>query len=188
MVTWDFSHCLSVQMKNGKEFLLTDTVGFIQKLPTTLVRPSIYWWFCWNHFLPCVLRYSACWYCIFLFSINFTLLLKKRIWRVFGWSPTNLFFYVWQLLLSGCCLQSYIGGDIRIIAYGACGGHQVEYGKPVDEILLDKISVIIYCYELQPSSSRATDWSCGEGSVRTRCVINFKVDGMEQGKEIFSWW
>lgn len=26
-----------VQMKNGKEFLLTDTVGFIQKLPTTLV-------------------------------------------------------------------------------------------------------------------------------------------------------
>lgn len=25
-------------MKNGKEFLLTDTVGFIQKLPTTLVR------------------------------------------------------------------------------------------------------------------------------------------------------
>ncbi|KVH99328.1 GTPase HflX [Cynara cardunculus var. scolymus] len=25
-----------VQMKNGKEFLLTDTVGFIQKLPTTL--------------------------------------------------------------------------------------------------------------------------------------------------------
>ncbi|KAI3978870.1 hypothetical protein MKX01_016045, partial [Papaver californicum] len=24
-------------MKNGKEFLLTDTVGFIQKLPTTLV-------------------------------------------------------------------------------------------------------------------------------------------------------
>jgi len=26
------------QMKNGKEFLLTDTVGFIQKLPTTLVR------------------------------------------------------------------------------------------------------------------------------------------------------
>lgn len=27
------------QMHNGKEFLLTDTVGFIQKLPTTLVRP-----------------------------------------------------------------------------------------------------------------------------------------------------
>ncbi|KAJ8555554.1 hypothetical protein K7X08_013050 [Anisodus acutangulus] len=26
-----------VQMKNGKEFLLTDTVGFIQKLPTTLI-------------------------------------------------------------------------------------------------------------------------------------------------------
>ncbi|CAE6246512.1 unnamed protein product [Arabidopsis arenosa] len=26
-----------VQMQNGKEFLLTDTVGFIQKLPTTLV-------------------------------------------------------------------------------------------------------------------------------------------------------
>lgn len=26
-----------VQIKNGKEFLLTDTVGFIQKLPTTLV-------------------------------------------------------------------------------------------------------------------------------------------------------
>ncbi|KAK1295621.1 GTP-binding protein [Acorus calamus] len=26
-----------VQMKSGKEFLLTDTVGFIQKLPTTLV-------------------------------------------------------------------------------------------------------------------------------------------------------
>ncbi|XP_028803001.1 uncharacterized protein LOC114758151 [Neltuma alba] len=26
-----------VQMRNGKEFLLTDTVGFIQKLPTTLV-------------------------------------------------------------------------------------------------------------------------------------------------------
>lgn len=26
-----------VQMKNGSEFLLTDTVGFIQKLPTTLV-------------------------------------------------------------------------------------------------------------------------------------------------------
>ncbi|XP_022884758.1 uncharacterized protein LOC111401307 [Olea europaea var. sylvestris] len=26
-----------VQMKNGKEFLLSDTVGFIQKLPTTLV-------------------------------------------------------------------------------------------------------------------------------------------------------
>ncbi|KAL5999170.1 hypothetical protein ACLOJK_040620 [Asimina triloba] len=26
-----------VQMNNGKEFLLTDTVGFIQKLPTTLV-------------------------------------------------------------------------------------------------------------------------------------------------------
>ncbi|XP_050364390.1 uncharacterized protein LOC126783051 [Argentina anserina] len=26
-----------VQMKNGKEFLLTDTVGFIQKLPTTVV-------------------------------------------------------------------------------------------------------------------------------------------------------
>ncbi|XP_021889672.1 uncharacterized protein LOC110808479 [Carica papaya] len=26
-----------VQVKNGKEFLLTDTVGFIQKLPTTLV-------------------------------------------------------------------------------------------------------------------------------------------------------
>ncbi|XP_061356310.1 uncharacterized protein LOC133300743 [Gastrolobium bilobum] len=26
-----------VQMKNGREFLLTDTVGFIQKLPTTLV-------------------------------------------------------------------------------------------------------------------------------------------------------
>ncbi|OIW03512.1 hypothetical protein TanjilG_31025 [Lupinus angustifolius] len=26
-----------VQMENGKEFLLTDTVGFIQKLPTTLV-------------------------------------------------------------------------------------------------------------------------------------------------------
>ncbi|KAL5713341.1 hypothetical protein ACHQM5_015426 [Ranunculus cassubicifolius] len=26
-----------VEMKNGKEFLLTDTVGFIQKLPTTLV-------------------------------------------------------------------------------------------------------------------------------------------------------
>ncbi|CAL5356387.1 unnamed protein product [Camellia sinensis] len=26
-----------VQMKNGKQFLLTDTVGFIQKLPTTLV-------------------------------------------------------------------------------------------------------------------------------------------------------
>ncbi|KAK2971485.1 hypothetical protein RJ640_020891 [Escallonia rubra] len=26
-----------VQLKNGKEFLLTDTVGFIQKLPTTLV-------------------------------------------------------------------------------------------------------------------------------------------------------
>ncbi|KAL7183750.1 hypothetical protein ACSBR2_026015 [Camellia fascicularis] len=25
------------KMKNGKEFLLTDTVGFIQKLPTTLV-------------------------------------------------------------------------------------------------------------------------------------------------------
>lgn len=29
-----------VQMKNGNEFLLTDTVGFIQKLPTTLVSPS----------------------------------------------------------------------------------------------------------------------------------------------------
>ncbi|XP_060673501.1 uncharacterized protein LOC107435477 isoform X5 [Ziziphus jujuba] len=28
---------LRTQMKNGKEFLLTDTVGFIQKLPTTLV-------------------------------------------------------------------------------------------------------------------------------------------------------
>ncbi|KAF8034240.1 hypothetical protein BT93_C0508 [Corymbia citriodora subsp. variegata] len=27
-----------VQIKNGKEFLLTDTVGFIQKLPTMLVR------------------------------------------------------------------------------------------------------------------------------------------------------
>lgn len=25
-------------MKNGMEFLLTDTVGFIQKLPTTVVR------------------------------------------------------------------------------------------------------------------------------------------------------
>ncbi|CAL5348475.1 unnamed protein product [Camellia sinensis] len=25
------------QMKNGKEFLLTDTVGYIQKLPTTLI-------------------------------------------------------------------------------------------------------------------------------------------------------
>lgn len=29
---------LTIQMKNGKEFLLTDTVGFIQKLPTMLVR------------------------------------------------------------------------------------------------------------------------------------------------------
>eukprot|EP00268_Persea_americana_P051972 TRINITY_DN5789_c1_g1_i4.p1 TRINITY_DN5789_c1_g1~~TRINITY_DN5789_c1_g1_i4.p1 ORF type:complete len:197 (+),score=45.24 TRINITY_DN5789_c1_g1_i4:841-1431(+) len=27
----------TLQMNNGKEFLLTDTVGFIQKLPTTLV-------------------------------------------------------------------------------------------------------------------------------------------------------
>lgn len=29
---------LTIQIKNGKEFLLTDTVGFIQKLPTMLVR------------------------------------------------------------------------------------------------------------------------------------------------------
>ena len=28
----------TLQMKNGNEFLLTDTVGFIQKLPTMLVR------------------------------------------------------------------------------------------------------------------------------------------------------
>lgn len=28
-------------MKNGKEFLLTDTVGFIQKLPTTLVSAPV---------------------------------------------------------------------------------------------------------------------------------------------------
>jgi GTP-binding protein HflX len=27
-----------MQMKNGTEFLLTDTVGFIQKLPTMLVH------------------------------------------------------------------------------------------------------------------------------------------------------
>ncbi|XP_028091954.1 uncharacterized protein LOC114292248 isoform X2 [Camellia sinensis] len=27
----------SIQMKNGKEFLLTDSVGFIQKLPTTMI-------------------------------------------------------------------------------------------------------------------------------------------------------
>jgi predicted GTPase len=33
-----FSFCVPFgQMQNGKEFLLTDTVGFIQKLPTTLV-------------------------------------------------------------------------------------------------------------------------------------------------------
>jgi len=30
--------CITLQMKNGTEFLLTDTVGFIQKLPTMLVH------------------------------------------------------------------------------------------------------------------------------------------------------
>lgn len=37
---------VAVQMKNGREFLLTDTVGFIQKLPTMLVTvvflPMVY--------------------------------------------------------------------------------------------------------------------------------------------------
>lgn len=33
----DLENHVALQMKNGKEFLLTDTVGFIQKLPTTLV-------------------------------------------------------------------------------------------------------------------------------------------------------
>ena len=32
-------YVIAIQMKNGNEFLLTDTVGFIQKLPTTLVSP-----------------------------------------------------------------------------------------------------------------------------------------------------
>ena len=96
------------------------------------------------------------------------------------WSPTNLFSSLQQQLLpAGCSLQSYIGGDSRVIAFGTCGGHQVEYGKCVDKILLDKISLIIHCYEPQSSSSKATDRSCGEGFVRTRCVINSKVDGLE---------
>ncbi|KAL5707453.1 hypothetical protein ACHQM5_018355 [Ranunculus cassubicifolius] len=34
-----------VEMKNGKEFLLTDTVGFIQKLPTTLAQSFTAHWF-----------------------------------------------------------------------------------------------------------------------------------------------
>lgn len=38
-------------MKNSKEFLLTDTVGFIQKLPTTLVRCFHFiWWISHRHF------------------------------------------------------------------------------------------------------------------------------------------
>ncbi|KAK7285496.1 hypothetical protein RJT34_20269 [Clitoria ternatea] len=39
-IAFDNIHCRLVTqmlMKNGKKFLLTDTVGFIQKLPTTLV-------------------------------------------------------------------------------------------------------------------------------------------------------
>ncbi|KAI9126563.1 hypothetical protein K1719_002159 [Acacia pycnantha] len=82
------------QMKNGKEFLLTDTVGFIQKIPTTLVL----------------------------------------------------------------CLQSYTGGDIRVIPFGACGRYQFSH----------------------PLSSNEIDL-CGQSSVRTKCIFNSKIDGLEQG-------
>lgn len=78
---------VAVQMKNGREFLLTDTVGFIQKLPTMLVTIV---------FLPIV--YTS----------------------VGAWCLGNL---VLMLISIGCGLQSNIGGDIRIIAFGARSGH-----------------------------------------------------------------
>lgn len=161
-------------MKNGKEFLLTDTVGFIQKLPTTLVRKIpllqfILLWVVYNWYLVLFFDIIYGKYLhVAIFSALCRLLPSEPHWRRY---QSHHFWCMW--LISGYISVEVLGVILFI---------EKRNLKELDNFWCWFTTYLInYFHELQSPPGRPTDKCCGQSSVRTRCIINPNADGLEQG-------